>query len=164
MKNLLVARTFGRNFRRAAWALSLCVAGFGALTATAPAQASDAQFTGFWLNIDPATRDIVRFQITGSPGSLAVHAYGACSPSACDWGLSPLTTYGNTVSDSNHDYGTAVYNAGFATTILTFALVDPNTIAVDSYTKFNDGSGRQNFHTRDIFKKLILRPLSVPVP
>jgi len=162
MKNLLAVRSFGRHIRRAVFALGLCAVAAGSLTA--PAQASDAQFTGFWLNIDRATRGIVSFQIGGSPGSLGVHVYGACSPTACDWGTAPLTTYGNNVSDSDHDYGAAVYNFGFATTILTFQLVDPNTIAVDTYDKFNDGSGRQNYHSREIFKKVILRPLALSIP
>lgn len=165
MKNqLLVARSFGRSFRRTLLALGVCAAAIGSLAITTPAQASPAQFEGLWLNIDSATRGIVRFQVTGVPGSLGVHVYGACEPSACDWRISPLTTYGDNVSDPDHKYGTAVYNFGFATTILTFQLVDPNTIIVDDYDKFNDGSGRQNYHSREVFRKLILRPLPLRIP
>jgi hypothetical protein len=164
MKNLLVARSFGRNLRRTALALGLCAAAMGSLAVTTPAQASPAQFEGLWLNIDSATRGIVRFQVTGVPGALGVHVYGACEPSACDWGISPLTTYGNNVSDPDHKYATAVYDFGFATTMLTFQLVDPNTIIVDDYDKFNDGSGRQNYHSREVFRKLILRPLPFVIP
>ena len=131
---------------------------------TTPAQASPAQFEGLWLNIDSATRGIVRFQVTGTPGALGVHVYGACEPSACDWGISPLTTYGNNISDPDHKYATAIYNFGFATTILTFQLVDPDTIILDDYDKFNDGSGRQNYHSREVFRKLIIRPLPFVIP
>jgi hypothetical protein len=165
MKNqLFVTRSFGRTLRRAALALGLCAVAVTALTAAAPAQASDAQFMGYWYNTDSATRGIVRFQIGGSPGALGVHVYGACSPSACDWNVERLTTYGDNVSDLDHKFGTAVYNFGFATTLLTFQLIDPVTIVVHSYDRFNDGSGRQNYHTREVFKKLILRPLPFPLP
>src|SRR5437899_6814741 len=128
MKNLLVARSFGRMLRRAALGLGLRAAAMGSLAATTPAQASPAQFEGLWLNIDSATRGIVRFQVTGTPGALGVHVYGACEPSACDWGISPLTTYGNNISDPDHKYATAIYNFGFAKSMLTFQLVDPDTL------------------------------------
>lgn len=164
MKNLLVARSFGRRFRHAALALGLCAAAIGSLAVSAPARASDAQFAGLWLNADSATRGIVRFMVTGSPGALGVHVYGACEPTACDWGMAPLTTYGDNVSDPNHKYGSAVYNFGFATSMLTFQLIDPNTIVVDDYEQFHDGSGRQNYHNREVFRKLILRPLPLRVP
>jgi hypothetical protein len=164
MKNLLIARSLGRNLRRAGLALGLCAAAAGSLAMTTPAQASPAQFIGYWVNVDAATRGIVRFQIAGAPGALGVHVYGACEPSACNWGISALTTYGNNVSDPDHKYATTVYDFGFATTILTFKLLDPNTMAVDTYDKFNDGSGRQNYHSSELFRKLILRPLPFPIP
>jgi hypothetical protein len=163
MKNqLLVARSLGRTLRRAALALGFCAAAFASLAAATPARASDSQFMGLWFNMDSATRGIVRFQILGSPGALGVHVYGACSPTACDWSVAKLTTYGDNVSDTDHKYATAVYDFGFATTTLTFQLIDPATIVVNTYTKFNDGSGRQDYHDREIFRKLLIDPIPFP--
>ena len=71
---------------------------------------------------------------------------------------------GNNISDPDHKYATAIYNFGFATTILTFQLVDPDTIILDDSDKFNDGSGRQNYHSREVFRKLIIRPLPFVIP
>jgi hypothetical protein len=41
---------------------------------------------GTWVNVNAATRDIVKIVLTNSGGSLGVHAFGACSPTPCDWG------------------------------------------------------------------------------
>ena len=38
------------------------------------------------------------------------------------------------------------------------------TIILDDYDKFNDGSGRQNYHSREVFRKLIIRPLPFVIP
>jgi hypothetical protein len=158
MKNTLhVARlSTGRALRRAALVLSLCAAAFGTLAVTPPAHASDAQFMGHWFNVDPHTRDLVRINIGGSPGSVVVDPFGACSPSDCEWGWRPLTTYGNTVSDPDHHYGTAVYDQGFAHRLMTFQLLSPTLMSVDTYSLFTDGSGRQNYHTHEVFRKVMI--------
>jgi hypothetical protein len=152
------------NIRRAVFALALCATAAVGLATTTPAQAAPAQFVGLWLNSDPGTRGIVRLQITtGGPG-LQVRVFGACVPTACDWGLAGLTTYGNDVSDPDHKFGTAAYSFDFKQTAMTFQLLDANTLLVDDYSMFTDGSGRQNYHSREIFKKLVIRPLPFPLP
>jgi hypothetical protein len=158
MKNTLhVARIIaGRKLRRAALVLGLCAAALGSLAVTTPARASDAQFQGYWFNVNPATADLVRITIGGTPGSMVVDPFGACSPSACEWGWQPLTTYGNNVSDTNHNAGTAVYDQGFAKRIMTFQLLSPSLMSVDTYSLFTDGSGRQNYHTRELFHKVVI--------
>ena len=157
MNTLLVARLIaGRTLRRTALVLGLCAAALGSLAVTTPARASDAQFQGHWFNLDPSTRDLVRTTIGGSPGSLVVDPFGACSPSACEWGWQPLTTYGNNVSDPDHHAGTAIYDQGFARRIMTFQLLSPTLMSVDTYSLFTDGSGRQNYHTRELFHKAMI--------
>ena len=111
---------------------------------------------GHWFNVDLHTRDLVRITIGGSPGSLVVDPFGACSPSACEWGWQPLTTYGNNVSDPDHHAGTAVYDQGFARRLMTFQLLSPTLMSVDVYSLFTDGSGRQNYHTRELFRKVMI--------
>jgi hypothetical protein len=144
------------NIRRfvAALAFAAVLGGFAAR----PVHAAPAQFVGLWTNTDSGTGGIVRLQITTGVHGLGVRAFGACSPSACDWGVVGLTTYGNTVSDADHKYGTALYNHGFATRLMTLQLIDSSTLVAHVYTTFHDGSGRQNYHSREVFKKLIIRP------
>ena len=54
------------------------------------------------------------------------------------------------------EHGTAVYSFGFATTAMTFQLLDATTMEVHTYNQFLDGSGRQNFHTVERFRKLLI--------
>jgi hypothetical protein len=152
------------NIRRAVLTLSLCATALGSLAATAPANASPAQFNGLWVNVDPATHGITRFLVLPTPGGPKVHTYGACSPTPCDWGEVPLVTYGDNVTDTDHKYGTAVYSFGFVTQAMTFQLLDATTMEVHTYYQFLDHSGRQNFHTVERFRKLsiIVDPLPRP--
>jgi|SRR5215208_1944135 hypothetical protein len=155
MKNL--------KLHRIAAAVALCTALLGGLTAARPAQAAPAEFMGTWLNTDSGTGGIVRLQITAGVHGMGVRAFGACTPSACDWGVVGLTTYGNNVSDADHKYGAALYNHGFATRMMTLQLIDSSTLVAHVYTTFLDGSGRQNYHSREVFKKLVLKPLPLVV-
>lgn len=151
------------NIRRFAAAFALCAAVLGGVAAR-PAHAAPAQFLGTWVNIDKGTRGIVRLQITAGVHGMGVRAFGACTPSPCDWGIVGLTTYGSSVTDADHKYGTALYNPGFATRIMTLQLIDSTTMVAHVYTKFQDGSGRQNYHSREVFKKLVIRPFPFPGP
>jgi hypothetical protein len=169
MRNpLLVERlSAGRRFGRAALTLGLCAAVAGSLAVTAPAQAAPAQFIGVWNNIDASTNHIVQIVISGAPGALGVRTFGSCSPTPCDWGTVPLTSYGNNVSDPDHKYAAALYNFGFESDLITMELTDPNTLMVDTYTQFLDHSGRQNYHVRELFRKVVpipRPPLPRPFP
>jgi hypothetical protein len=147
--------------RRFAVVLTVCAAAFG--LAAGSAHAAVDQFKGIWMNADASTRGLVRIQITQGVHSLYVRPFGACSPTPCDWGNAPLTTYGDNVSDTSHSYATAEYNQGFAVRAMTFQLVDPYTLVVHTYSRFTDGSGRQNYHTRELFHKLVIKPFPLPL-
>lgn len=146
------------NIRRFAAAVALGAAVLGGLAAR-PAHAAPAEFMGTWINADSGTANIVRLQITAGVHGMGLRAFGACTPSACDWGIVGLTTYGNSVSDADHKYGTALYDHGFATRIVTLQLIDSSTLVAHVYSQFHDGSSRQSYHTREVFKKLVIKPL-----
>ncbi|HIK03891.1 MAG TPA: hypothetical protein IGS40_04125 [Trichormus sp. M33_DOE_039] len=136
-------------------ALSLAAASV-ALTAAfaSPTLAAPSDFVGTWVNKDANTRGITRLVITSAGGNkLNIRVFGQCHPQDCDWGTTTLATYGVNVQDTNHGYGSATYNKGFANTFLGLGYAG-NQIMVQSYTQFLDNSGRQNYYSREYFQKI----------
>jgi hypothetical protein len=130
-----------------------------------PAFANNAQsLVGTWVNQDANTRGITKVEVTGTPGNYQIRTFGQCSPTDCDWGNSSLITYGSSVSDTTHNYGTTTYNPGFATTNLTLES-SGGTLTVNSFTRFTDNSGRQNYHGKYTFRKqLVIKPPVIKTP
>jgi hypothetical protein len=87
---------------------------------------------GDWYNVDSATRDITRITISVS-GGIVAHTYGACVPTACDWGTVPVSTA-----------GTDVYHFSFAIKRQTIQRYGAE-LRVISRTHFIDGSGRADY-------------------
>jgi hypothetical protein len=107
---------------------------------------------GTWVNVNSATRDIVKVVLTNNGGSLGVHAYGACSPTPCDWGQVPGKAYAPSVAGGAAVAFTANYAFGFKNTILTGHL-NGQQLIVDDFNVFEDGSGRSPYFTEGTFKK-----------
>ena len=107
---------------------------------------------GTWVNVNTATRDIVKIVLTNDGGSLRVHAYRAFSPTPCDWGQVPGQAYAASVTGGPAVAFAANYAFGFKNTILTGHLNGEQLIA-DDYTVFEDGSGRSPYFTEGTFKK-----------
>lgn len=128
-------------------ALSLC----GLFPQTA--QAAPADFVGTWVNSNVATNGITRVNVTRSGnGPLTVQVFGRCHPTDCDWGSAPVLTYGASVSDTNHLTASAVYAKGFSNTTLVMTFTR-GRLDVQALTQFTDGSGRQNYASRDAFTR-----------
>ena len=107
---------------------------------------------GTWVNVNSATRDIVKVVLTNNGGSLGVHAYGACSPTPCDWGQVPGQAYAPSVAGGATVAFTANYAFGFKNTILTGHL-NGQQLIVDDFNVFEDGSSRSPYFTEGTFKK-----------
>lgn len=118
------------------------------------AQAAPANFLGNWNNVNRSTRDIVRVLITQNPitHQLIFRGFGACTPTPCDMGTTPLVTYGRSVSDMNHMVGVAHYNFAFKQEDI-IVKVSGNSITLETYSRFTDNSGRQNYWTSDRLRK-----------
>jgi hypothetical protein len=56
---------------------------------------TENSFLGNWHNADPAARNITRLSISPNGQQWLVHAWGACTPTDCDWGSAPATVAGN---------------------------------------------------------------------
>lgn len=107
---------------------------------------------GTWTNINAHTRDLVKVVISASGSSISVEAYGACSPTPCDWGKVSGLAYAANVSASAAVAFSANYTFSFSKVILTGHLKGSELI-VESFTQFTDGSGRSNLYTTDTMKK-----------
>ena len=122
-------------------------------------------FLGTWVNTNSNTRGIKKVIILNRGAQQKVHAYGACSPRACDWGERNAYAYGSNVSSNlrtSTRIMTATYKKGFSTTQLVMRRIG-RFLHVESFTRFTDRSGRSNYYSHAKFKRLpIIRPLVAP--
>lgn len=107
---------------------------------------------GNWVNDDPATRGIVRIVLSDSGGALMVHAYGACSPSPCDWGQVKGSTYADNVSSPRAIAFSANYSFGFKTTLLTGHL-SGGKLLVENFNAFAAGDTRSDYYGAGSFHR-----------
>jgi hypothetical protein len=114
--------------------------------------ASPGVLIGTWVNVNPATRSIVKVVVGWAGGHLTIHAYGACSPTPCDWGSVNGLAYGDNVSSKIANSFSAIYAFAFKDTILT-GLLQGILLEVTSFDHFKDGSGRSDYHTREYFRR-----------
>jgi len=116
--------------------------------------ASIDQFSGHWANIDPNTRGIVAIDISVAGTSANVQAWGNCQPSPCDWGTVTAYPYASGVSSNPADVQAllAVFDAGFSETTLVLSL-SGDQLKADSYDRFKDNSGRNNYAASYTFVK-----------
>ena len=66
----------------------------------AAAVVGPAALIGTWNACDGATRNLVRVVITAKGTGIVVQAFGACTPTPCDWGKVPGLAYAADVSSS----------------------------------------------------------------
>ena len=101
--------------------------------------------SGRFENVDPNTRGVTAVELSSNASGRSVQGFGACSPTDCDWGTVPLVSLGNSISDSTARVGFATWEHGFATTHMTLRAQRPGVLIAETYTIFNDGSGRANY-------------------
>ena len=120
--------------------------------AKAAVAVSPGPLDGTWHNCDKQTRNIVKIVIRSAGDTLLVHAFGACTPTPCDWGEVKGLAYATSVAGGPAVAFSALYPAGFKDTILTGHL-DGASLEVEDFNTFKDGSGRANYFTREHFCK-----------
>jgi len=109
-----------------------------------------SDLTGTWLACDRNTGNLVRVDIGTRGSSLTVHAFGACTPSPCDWGTVKGIAYAANVSSAQAIAFSARYEFSFKNAIVTGHL-DSGSLVVETYNEFTDGSGRSNYYTRGYY-------------
>jgi hypothetical protein len=120
-----------------------------AAAAPAPSAAvvSASTLAGTWTNCDRATRGIVKIIITASGANLTVQAFGACSPTPCDWGKVKGLSYAADVSSVPAVAFSAIYKFSFKETILV-GVLDNGSLIVETFNNFTDGSGRSDYYSK----------------
>lgn len=102
-------------------------------------------FSGIWKNADTATRGLTTLQITVTAANVAVHVWGRCHPTDCDWGEVTATPLSSDVSTSVTQRTraiTAVFKKNFAETTLMIRPLTDGSIQAEVATRFTDNSGR----------------------
>jgi hypothetical protein len=124
--------------------------------ATAVPPAPSSALSGTWVNTNHATRDIVDLVVGASARGISVDGFGACSPTACEWGRIAGIAFGPGVSAKTGTAFEAQWNFGFARTVLLATYSAPKkvpTLTVQEYTTFTDGSHRANYTSTERFTK-----------
>lgn len=150
----------------AAATLALGLTVVATVTTAAPAQAlcSTPAIVGTWSNINTSDPAVVRVQIrytcsdtvicdaetgvcTRPPSSLDIRPFGACSPTACDWGWQATTAAGD-------GWVRALYRHSWATKDVwarTEVWYGQTYLRVWTWTDFTDG--RTDYETNEWFLK-----------
>jgi hypothetical protein len=122
-------------------------------SAMVPSGQIDAtRFVGNRVNTNKARAGIARVIITANAGTVSVHAFGACSPTDCDWGTVTATPYAKTADGTKAVSLTTAYDFGYKDSLLTIAR-DGELLKVSHYEHFKDSSDRSNYSLTERFKK-----------
>lgn len=112
---------------------------------------------GTWLN--PTSPLLVKVVIgTDSTGRLFLHAYGACSPTPCDWGkVYPAVWSGNggsaTVKAAAATYGSSLTPISEMVVVnLVYVNGLPTQLKVSVFTQFNGRDPRFNYWATELMK------------
>ncbi|HVU44740.1 MAG TPA: hypothetical protein VHD85_01355 [Terracidiphilus sp.] len=101
---------------------------------------------GTWVNCDHQTRGLVRVMIAASGNEITVHAFGACTPTPCDWGLVKGMIYSANVSAAPAMAFTATYTFAFKQTVIVGHLFN-GSLLVETFDHFTDKSGRADYYS-----------------
>jgi len=131
------------------------------LAATAPANGGPVQFSttvvpfplnfvaGDWVNENPSTGNNTRDVISVDGSAVSVHAWGACSPTDCDWG----PTTGDTSRWLSNQEITAVWDQGFAISTQTITFLAGDRLRITTHYDFTEADGRTDFSATEFFSR-----------
>jgi len=122
------------------------------LCGVATTNATETNLAGVWVNTDSSSRGVTKLAINTRDDLYVIRAWGACSPSDCDWGTTNLHLLGDSVQDKNHPYGFASWKQSFSQTHCSLELHD-QTLAVTAFTIFTDSSRRTNYRSKYLFRR-----------
>ena len=116
---------------------------------------------GTWVNTNPSSNSVKQVVISPSRlGNVMVDAFGACTPSYCEWGKVPAIVYGTNVSSTTGatfqtDQRFLEGSTEWSRTTLLGRVVRTDTglrLRLRELTVFEDGSGRKNYEVDETFQ------------
>lgn len=125
------------------------------LNITAPVAAltvASAPILGTWINCDHATRGLVRVMIAAKGKEVTIHAFGACVPTPCDWGMADGMIYADNVASAPAVAFTVQYTFSFKQTTIVGHLYQ-GALFVETFDHFTDHSGRADYYSMDVMTK-----------
>jgi hypothetical protein len=129
----------------------------GGRTAATTPPTANPRLLGTWLNSDPATGNVKQLVIAADgAGGIVVDAFGACTPTLCEWGRAPAVVYGGNVSSTRGSRFQVNIDHGFARSVLLGRLGKSGAgpvLRLTGYTAFTDGSGRRNYSWTDEYTR-----------
>ncbi len=109
-------------------------------------------FVGSWKNTKEDSGQIVKAELSSRDQQLILQAYGACEPDLCDWGTTECTVFTDAVNSPTAIAFFAKYEFNDITVEIS-SNVKLGVLVIQTYTTFNDGSGRQNYYTREFYHR-----------
>ena len=113
---------------------------------------SPLPLVGTWMNVDHATRGLIRVMIGANGNEITVHGFGACSPTPCDWGQVNGLIYADNVCATPAVAFTATYTFAFKVTNIVGHLFN-GALFVETFDHFTDQSGRADYYSLDFMTK-----------
>jgi hypothetical protein len=137
-------------------ALSAAVLPASSAFAAAPAVGPSNALLGTWVNTNSSTDSVVNIVASDVNGQLEIDAYGACSPTPCQWGNVPATAYGTNAGSTKGASFQAewTWDSGYARNILLGHVTYPDgvaTLVVQEPTIFISPDPRSNFTDTETF-------------
>jgi hypothetical protein len=104
------------------------------------------------LSIVPAVEFWRRVVIAAKGNEVTVHAFGACQPTPCDWGMVNGLIFADNVTDTPAVAFTALYTFNFKQTTIIGRLQN-GALMVETFDHFTDQSGRADYYSLEIMSQ-----------
>jgi hypothetical protein len=115
----------------------------------AAADLAGKSLNGDWKNVNAATRGLVRIVVDGT----AVHPYGSCHPTACDWGELHAQSFASRVDAHDRIALLANHETNFDKSVMTISLEPDGRLRVQTFNHYIDGSHRADASFVDYFSR-----------
>ena len=107
---------------------------------------------GEWINVNPKTGQIVRLKVLPKEEGIELHCYGKLEQGENDWGIAPCELFSDNVGSPVLEGFICNYDLGFIK-INIVGNIKYGVIVIQSYNTFKDGSNRNNYMSREFFRK-----------